>query len=215
MSIKEQKKTSLKKGLNTMFEQPTLSHAELDRLIQRQESLLVNQVRTRTPQLIAAACLVVVLGVLSNNHFAPRPTNPIVDDIVNEVVKNHIKRKPLEVTTQKFRDIQAFFTLIDFSPNDSKTLSKRYFQKGESLIGGRYCSIQSVTAAQLRYVDSADRLSTLYEVGYDPKVFGHMPNIDHGEEPIATTIKGLDVSLWVESNLLMVLVAPPKNTKSR
>lgn len=133
-----------------------------------------------------------------------------VHSIATEVVKNHVKLKPLDIKTQNVREIQRFFTQVDFLPSASKLLEREYALSHEQLLGGRYCSIQGITATQLRYQDKQHQISTLYEVGYYPPAFGHIPDIDKGEAPHTTSLKGFSVTMWVERNLFMVLVSEPQ-----
>ena len=86
--------------------------------------------------------------------------------------------------------------------------AQRFTLTETTLQGGRYGSIQGVTAAQLRYSLGEDEVSTLYEVGYDPGTFGPIPDLDQGQRPEQLLVRGLKVTLWVEKGLLMVLVAP-------
>lgn len=123
----------------------------------------------------------------------------MVAAIAEEVAKNHIKMKPLEVKSSALVDLQRYFDLLDFSPIRSGIAFT-----DKLLLGGRYCSIQGVTAAQLRYQTDESK-STLYEVVYDGAVFGKLPNIDHGEVPIEHYSRGVAVKIWVEKGLLLVL----------
>ena len=74
------------------------------------------------------------------------------------------------------------------------------------LLGGRYCSIRGVTAAQLRLRTAAGATETLYQAPYDPGSFGVMPDIGKGEAPRRLQVRGLSVELWVDRGLLFVLV---------
>jgi hypothetical protein len=73
------------------------------------------------------------------------------------------------------------------------------------VLGGRYCSIQGVTAAQLRLRDQAGWIRTLYQVPYEVSRFGVLPDIGAGEQPKLTQVRGLTVELWVEKGLLFAL----------
>jgi len=69
--------------------------------------------------------------------------------------------------------------------------AQRFTLTETTLQGGRYCSIQGVTAAQLRYSLGEDEVSTLYEVGYDPGTFGPIPDLDQGQRPEQLLVRGL------------------------
>lgn len=120
--------------------------------------------------------------------------------IAMEVAKNHIKLKPLEVKTQTLAPIRSYFTELDFSP----VRSLLYESRGNLLLGARYCSIAGVSAAQLRYKDAEGQMQTLYEVGYDPEIYGPLPDIDKGEMPLVIIARGVKTTIWVEQDLLMV-----------
>ena len=81
--------------------------------------------------------------------------------------------------------------------------------KNSTLIGGRYCSIEGVTAAQIRYQNEHGEITTLYETAYKPSVFKGIPNVDQGEQPIIQYIDGYKVSLWMEKGLIMAAVTAP------
>ena len=98
---------------------------------------------------------------------------------------------------------------LDFVPVSSKQVS----QSGFELIGGRYCSLQGITAAQLRVriPDSSD-VQTLYQTEYRRDVFNHMPIMEEGEEPLEIFVKGIKVKIWVEKGLLFALTELPDNS---
>lgn len=156
-----------------------------------------NKLRYVIPTL--AACVVLlsltyfVHGLLFNRYIN------VSEAIASEVARNHIKMKPLEVSTHLLPEARRFFNNLDFSITGSSMVANELLQ------GGRYCSIQGVTAAQLRYEDQNGDQLTLYEVEYDPRIFGKQPNIDQGMEPDTLLLKGLEVRIWVEKGLLMVL----------
>ena len=153
-----------------------------------------------------AACLIVTLGFLFIGPSGIPGEKNTSRDIAMEVVKNHLKLKPLDVKASSMREIQGYFTQLDFLPMSSSVASNKFSLPSNQLLGGRYCSIQGVTAAQLRY-QQKHGLSTLYEVAYDADTFGTLPNMDNDEQPLDLLIKGLSVSIWVEKGLLMVLVS--------
>ena len=120
--------------------------------------------------------------------------------IAQEVARNHLKMKPLELESSSMAEIAHYFAQLDFNPIHSQV-----FPLGEDrLLGGRYCSIQGITAAQLRYLDEQAQRVTLYETAYDPRVFSALPDIDKGEKPLVLYAKGLKMTIWVEKDLLFV-----------
>ncbi|MCL1050337.1 hypothetical protein L2755_11960 [Shewanella abyssi] len=119
--------------------------------------------------------------------------------IANEVALNHVKMKPLEVQTQQLSELRAYFTQLDFTPVNSSFLNN----SASKMLGGRYCSIQGLTAAQIRFSDNDKQLVTLYEVQYDPSLYGVLPILERGEQPTELVVRGVAVSIWVEKGLLM------------
>lgn len=123
-------------------------------------------------------------------------------NIADEVAKNHIKAKPLEVQTQNLAQLRGYFTKLDFTIASSSRLSPNSL-----MLGGRYCSIQGLTAAQIRFVDQ-EQAVTLYEVQYDKALYGELPMIEAGQHPIEHIVRGVAVAIWVEKGLLMASARP-------
>ncbi len=171
---------------------------------------LMNQFALRWRRAVAAS--VALFAVIGGTFMIQQYQKPlrhvsqlseqagVVEAISQEVAKNHIKMKPLEVRSSKLSEVQRYFTMLDFSPIES---TLRFADQAHALLGARYCSIRGVTAAQLRY-QAGSGLSTLYEVPYDAALFGDLPNIDRGDEPIQSYSKGVSVKIWVEKGLLLV-----------
>lgn len=122
--------------------------------------------------------------------------------VSEEVVKNHIKLKPLEVKEQRFSKLKKYFTELDFVPAQSSI----DFLKNSFLIGGRYCSISGEPAAQLRYIDNNDQLTTLYQVNYDKEKFSWVPDKGAGASPVEKQVRGLNVKIWREKGLVFTSV---------
>lgn len=147
-----------------------------------------------------AAVVALMMGLLLPNLI--KTPDSLITEIAAEVVKNHLHRKPLEVKTSQLDDIRGYFTRLDFVPVRSNYLDSKRL----SLMGGRYCSLQGVTAAQLRFESSGnDGVNTLYQVGYDPEVFRSLPDYDQNQTPVTTYSSGIKVTLWVEKGVLFAL----------
>lgn len=129
--------------------------------------------------------------------------------IAKEVSKNHMHLKPLEVSSSNFQKVSGYFSKLDFKPTPSAFLAKNNVS---NLLGARYCSIQSETAAQIRYKNADGKFVTFYEVGYDADKFGEMPKLAHTVstnqemKPKIHYINGMKVNIWVENGLLMASV---------
>lgn len=123
--------------------------------------------------------------------------------IADEAAANHLHLKPLEVETYAIAGIRDYFSDLDFRPVDSALT----LLDGLDLLGGRYCSIQGLTAAQLRLGPSpAGPVQTLYQTRYERERFGTLPQLDLGEPPLTLKARGLDVAIWVEQDILFVLI---------
>ena len=125
--------------------------------------------------------------------------------IAEEVVNNHLNLKPLEVKTGSINAVRGYFTKLDFMPVESSLQALNNLQ----LIGGRYCSLQGITAAQLR-MKQGENLQTLYETEYLPDVFGDIPSLENDEAPLVVYAKGIKVKVWVEKGLLFALTDSPE-----
>ena len=171
----------LKEASKQYFENQQLSVNQLSDLEQlMQQATTNNQVsatqgskRWLNRTLVSSAAMV-MLAILVALLY-PSAKGDLSLTIAKEVAKNHIKLKPLEITSDDFARVSGYFTELDFSPAPSD----HFAQLGMDMLGGRYCSIQSVTAAQLRYQDDQGKLVTLYEVGYDPSKFGDIPILEN------------------------------------
>jgi len=196
----------LKQAVRDHFEQHTLSKDRLEHL----ESLLrVNEPqptarRQLTRPLItwSVAAIAVVLVVATLFPPGSRDYIPMTERIALEVARNHIKLKPLDVETDNMEGIRGYFTDLEFVPVESSLLARADLE----LVGGRYCSIQSVPAAQLRItVPYSNRLQTLYQTEYHKDVFGPLPVMENGHAPVTVNVKGITVRIWVEKGLLFAL----------
>ena len=197
------KKGNLKKVIREHAEQKSLSDKQLELLLRMQkgkakEENLGSYIQTRWFA-VAAALLITMGNVL---YFTISPELALDQRIGSEVAKNHVNLKPLEIQTSSIKDIGGFFTKLGFIPVESILLkgSEKY------LIGGRYCSIQGVTAAQLRFEDKqTGQIHSLYQTTYDEKVFSGLPLLKEKQEPITVYSKGLAVDIWIEKGLLFAL----------
>ena len=111
-----------------------------------------------------------------------------------EVVMNYEKHSPMQVLSSHYSDVQAALNRLDFSimPANARIL------EGYRLVGGRYCSIQGVPAAQLRVQDlRSGKECTLYAV----KAVGTLHDVN-------STIERMDdvrVEVWRQDNVLFAL----------
>ena len=153
----------------------------------------------------AIAALLAIIVLLPPEPFE---NIPMTERIALEVARNHIKLKPLDVETDSMDGIRNYFTDLEFALVESRLLASSRLE----LLGGRYCSIQSVPAAQLRVtVPNSNKLQTLYQTEYRKDVFGPLPVLENGDAPIIVNVKGLSVHIWVEKGLLFALTEESRN----
>jgi hypothetical protein len=196
----------LKQAVCDHFEQRALSKDRLERL-ESLQSVTAPRSTARRPITrplitwsVAAIAVVLVVAML----FPPgsRDYIPMTERIALEVARNHIKLKPLDVETDNMEGIRGYFSDLEFVPAESALLASADLE----LVGGRYCSIQSVPAAQLRItVPYSNRLQTLYQTEYRKDIFGPLPVLEKGNAPVTVIVKGITVRIWVEKGLLFAL----------
>ena len=156
------------------------------------------------PFAIAGAIVVFILAFILSPLIIEQGS--ISERIAMEVITNHLKLKPLEIETSNIEDIRVYFKKLDFLPVDSRLVNAA----GLELIGGRYCSLQGVTAAQLRVKKPGSSVvQTLYQTEYRKDVFENMPNIEEGDMPVDIYVKGIKVKIWVEKGVLFALTDIP------
>jgi hypothetical protein len=142
--------------------------------------------------LVAAVAAVAVWG-------GGARVDPLAEAIAQEVARNHIKLKPLEVESARMDDVRAFFGELDFVPIDSAVVAA----SGTTLLGGRYCSLQGVQAAQLRVADGDD-VHSLY-MAPDRAQFDAIPDVSAGGRPWRVYANGLEVQIWREQDVVLAM----------
>lgn len=196
-------KQSIKQALQYHLQQKSLSGKQvkqLQQLQQLQNQAVKNKTGNKITWLMAMSiAATLILSVLMLYSVVPQSKNNMPFLIAEEVASNHLKLKPLEIKATRLQDINQYFSMLDFTPISSDRLPE--FSK--KLLGGRYCSLQGITAAQFRLRDTeTGKIQTLYETIYNPKTFNDLPNLDAGTPPITVYAKGVQVEIWVEKGLL-------------
>lgn len=200
-------KKSINQAVKTKISQHKLSAAQLANLqqrIQTSESRPANRYRSqfKLAGLLAAVFITALFTALLLPRMEVVEQPSMVQMIANEVVKNHINLKPLEVNTNSIDGLIHYFTQLDFILRPSREVT----DFTASLMGGRYCSLQSITAAQLRLrTQNGDKANTLYQTEYRKEVFGLLPDIDKNEKPVVAWAKGIKVRIWVEKGVLFAM----------
>ena len=199
-------KQSLSQAIRNKLTRSKLDATQLAALQQRiaAQPAISNKssTRLRLAGLLAAVLVTVLLTVLllPRNEVVTKPSMPQL--IANEVIKNHLNLKPLEVNTNNIDGLIHYFTRVDFLLRPSREVAGFT----DNLIGGRYCSLQGITAAQLR-LKSRDKhtLDTLYQTEYRTEVFGPLPDIDQQQTPLLVWARGIKVRIWVEKGILFAV----------
>jgi len=197
------RKGNLKNIIRQHIEKPSLSAKQLESLMLLQKG----KTKNKTPffnieyrRVAITAVLFLALGNLF--YFVMSPDLTLNQRIGSEVAKNHLNLRPLEIKTSNIEEIRGFLSNLGFSPVESVLLKGR----SKTLLGGRYCSIQGVRAAQLRLQDSeTGEIQSLYQTVYDKNVFYDLPELKENQKPVTVYSKGLAVDIWVEKGLLFAL----------
>ena len=106
-----------------------------------------------------------------------------------EIAKNHTAQLAMEISSSDYQEVATQLDQIDFSLTPPGGVFSRQF----TLIGGRYCSIQTKRAAQLRVRENATgKMHTLY-ITQSTDDFGALKETKH-------TVKGVKVQLWTEGD---------------
>lgn len=197
------KKGNLKNVVHAHVEGKSLSDKQLDSLIQLQKGIVKKQPRKYNMKTRWIAIAAVLFVAVSNVfYFISLPELALDERIGSEVAKNHINLKPLEIKTSSIKAVGGFLTKLGFLPIESSLLTG----STKNLIGGRYCSIQGITAAQLRLKDSkTGQVQSLYQTVYDEKTFSGLPLLKENKNPVTVYSKGLAVDIWVEKGILFAL----------
>lgn len=176
------------------------------------ESLMVSEakngkqpaIRSRFSLVAASMVFITAMAIFMVSQFSQHGLEDMPKQIAEEVVSNHLKLKPLEVKTGSINTARGYFSKLDFMPVESSLNALSTMQ----LIGGRYCSLQGITAAQLR-MKQGQNLQTLYQTQYLPTVFGPIPQLEKGEAPLIVYARGIKVMIWVEKGVLLAVTDAP------
>lgn len=209
--MKKSLKQPLKQQVQNQIDQVQLDNSQFAAL----EKLMANSNQKGTkesrrpwvPLAAAGMFLFALVTAFMALQLTKDPLLTMPQQIAEEVVNNHLNLKPLEVKTGSINEVRGYFTKLDFMPVESSLQALNNLQ----LIGGRYCSLQGITAAQLR-MKQGENLQTLYETEYLPDVFGDIPSLENDEAPLVVYAKGIKVKVWVEKGLLFALTDSPEVT---
>jgi len=198
----------LKQSVQDYLASHTLSEQQLQQL--ESISAQVKPVKTQNSfkYIVATATVVASLALVLLVTLLISEKDDVQQRIALEVASHHIKLKPLDVETNSIEGIRRYFKTLDFLPVNSSLVN----DAGLELIGGRYCSLQGISAAQLRVKKPGSNVvQMLYQAEYRKDVFDNMPQLEEGESPVEVFVKGIKVKIWVEKGLLFVLSDLPES----
>ena len=195
----------IKQAIRERFEDIELSEAQLDELTARiavEEPTAVRKPFWRQmPAIAAAIALLVVGGVFANLLYQSHQDRLLLQSIAQEVADNHLKLKPLEVQASDLPSVLSYFEELDFQLLASPRITAN---SDDRLLGGRYCSIQGIDAAQLRVVAGDGTLSTWYEATLPADKLDRIPDMDAGERPAEFVERGVGIRIWQEKGIVFV-----------
>lgn len=181
---------------------------ELQQLISTTQEKTVESTRKETSKYqwinyAMVASLGILFGVFLNQQLGIIPTETnFIQTMAIEVARNHHQVIPMEVKSDSMKQVSEYFNELSFKPIKTSQLD---FEKIK-ISGGRYCSLNGVTAAQIRLKRSGNpNIQTLYETEYRADFYRSLPNVDKGENPLQLHIEGLDMTAWIENGLVFTM----------
>ena len=130
-----------------------------------------------------AAAMVALLAIFLGKSFS------LSQAVAAEIAKNHTAQLAMEISSSDYQEVAAQLDRIAFpliAPSGE-------FSRQFTLIGGRYCSIQTELAAQLRVRENATgKMHTLYIIPLTDD-FSALKETKH-------SVKGVKVQLWTEGD---------------
>jgi hypothetical protein len=142
---------------------------------------------------LGAAAAFAVLAAVALVLTRP-PRADLTQIVLAEIAKNHAKHLAPEVASDRYEEVQAKLSRLEFSARPAAEFLLRDFQ----LLGGRYCSVQSEFAAQLKLRENVSgAICTLYVVPQTPTL----------QQVKADTrvVNGVRVQVWSEDGRLFGL----------
>lgn len=174
---------NLKKQLKEHFQSKALSEGQFQSLerIQEQKNWYY-QFNFSMP--MAASFIIIFIIGLTNFIGQSKTTLQL---IAGEVIYNHKKNLPSEFLVDKMSDLNNRLIKLDFQIKDSPSLASH------EVIGGRYCSIQGLNAAQIK-IKKDKKVSTLYQSNFSA--------VDKKDLPFELIKDDVKVEIWIEDKIL-------------
>jgi anti-sigma factor RsiW len=181
-------------GLKSFYYTKSLPAARVDFLLQAKNRSAQSNQQWRITPLMQIATLTAAIVIFFLVAAREEHRKSIERAVCAEVVMNHLKHSPLEVISSHYSEVQSALSRLDFSIMPANSMLLETYQ----LMGGRYCSIQGVPAAQLRVRDvRSAKECTLYAV----KAAGKLRDVIASVE----SMDGIRVEIWRQDNVLFAL----------
>lgn len=140
-----------------------------------------------------AAALLLVASVSLTEKTKPGSGGPTT--IAKEIALNHNKQLNIEFPAKQYTSLARSMAKLDFAP--SKPNSRPC--SGATLLGGRYCSIGSAIACQLKLRASDGAIQTLYQTRW-ANGYARLANR-------TIVVDGVKVRFWRERDVLFGLAS--------
>jgi hypothetical protein len=148
----------------------------------------------------AAAAAVVLIGLLGATWLAlgkgVRPAGDVSLVVARQAAAGHNAEQDLELRAHDYAELRARMKSLDFAPVEPRMLREMSMR----LVGARYTTLAGAMAAQIVYRDAAGVPCTLFEV----RAVDRLASLSAG----GYQVDGLEVSVWREKGLIMVLTRP-------
>lgn len=179
------------------YESQRPSAATISRLKQTIGAGIPHRSHRRT-WIATAAMVAIALSTLiwSAAHRVTLSPQQIAVSVAHEAALGHNEKQELEFRVQRCAELQARMKSLDFTPVEPAMMR----QMNMRIIGARYTTLAGKMAAQIVYVDAHGVPCTLYEA----RPADQLARISSSEH----RIDGLDVTVWKEDGLIMVLARP-------
>jgi len=194
---------ALKQGINELFEDQQLDDERLRLLRLAAGNAPARPARRRW---LAAAALVVAsvgVGVIGLRRGAGEDN---VMTLADEIARNHITYGPgsgeaLDAVGSSIAELRPAFVSLGFAlldaPNDPAL-------DGATLLGGRFCTIASADAVQLRYRGPKGDV-TVCQARYDARAHRDVPDMAVASAPAVRHVRGLQVNLCHMQGVLLAV----------
>jgi anti-sigma factor RsiW len=184
----------LRRALKSFYCTRSLPRARVDFLLQAKNRMAQSARPRLTIPLLQIAALTTAIAIFFLAADREEHQRAIARAVCAEVVMNHMKRSPLEIISSRYSEVQSGLSLLDFSIMPTNTTILETYR----LMGGRYCSIQGVPAAQLRVREiRSGKECTLYAVKAAGKLQDVASTVD--------SMEGIRVEVWRQDNVLFAL----------